>query len=331
MSNLDLSVIIPMYNVEKFIIPLLEDLMKQEVKGVEFLLVNDGSTDNTVELIKNFLKNNNDRRFILINKENGGVSAARNYGLRLATGKYVIFIDADDHLNKNFLKEYLRRIKQNNTDIEIFSATRIDTSGNITGKIDYSSIVSQEAITSEKLIKYLCTGKAYGFLFSYIFKKSIWSDVRFKEGLCYEEDLLAIVLILLKNPNIKIHANEESYYYYLNNNKGATNTIEISTLYSSLYLINKLISEMVEKSGQYYKLKNYVLNMRLNSLIFIIQLSSYNNKDYYYRISKKEFLYKIWKLKYISIKIMVKRVVQSILLLFNNKTVFKKMYIRSNR
>lgn len=102
MRNLDISVIIPMYNVEKFILPLLKDLKKQEVNNAEFLLINDGSTDSTNKLVKEFINGSCDRRFILLNKENGGVSSARNYGLRLASGKYILFIDSDDRLNNNF-------------------------------------------------------------------------------------------------------------------------------------------------------------------------------------------------------------------------------------
>lgn len=326
-GNLDISVVIPMYNVEKFILPLLRDLKMQKIDSAEFLLINDGSTDSTSKLVKSFMHSNHDRRFVLINKKNGGVSSARNYGLRFASGKYIIFIDADDRLRDNFLEKYLGQIKKNKTDIEIFSAVKADALGNIKGKIDYSSIAN-ETITSEDFMKYICTGKAYGFLFSYIFKKELWQNVEFSKKITYEEDLLAICIIMLKNPNIRIHINDEIYYYYTTNALSATNTIKLPELYRNLQRINKSLVEILKEANTNHKIDNYILNMRLDSLIIIIQTSLYVQSSSYYKKAKKEFLRSVWKLKYISIKIMMKRVVQVISLLFNIKKFFIENYVK---
>lgn len=330
MRNLDISVIVPMYNVEKFILPLLKDLKKQEVNNAEFLLINDGSTDSTNKLVKKFINSSYDRRFILLNKENGGVSSARNYGLQLASGKYILFIDADDRLNNDFLKKYLEQIKQNKTEIEVFPVMKTDSLGNVEGKIDYAQIYNNGIITSKEFMKYICTGKAYGFLFSFIFKKELWQNVKFSEQALYEEDLLAVCTIMLKNPNIKMHINKEAYYYYANNNQSVSHTIKPSTLYMNLQYVNKSLMEILKNSSEKHELENYMLNMKLDSLIMIIQASIYNADNKYYRLAKFEFLNKVQKLKYISIKIMIKRLAQVLFLLFGRKKAFIRKY-RKNK
>ena len=282
MRNLDISVIVPMYNVEKFILPLLKDLKKQEVNNAEFLLINDGSTDSTNKLVKKFINSSYDRRFILLNKENGGVSSARNYGLQLASGKYILFIDADDRLNNDFLKKYLEQIKQNKTEIEVFPVMKTDSLGNVESKIDYAQIYNNGIITSKEFMKYICTGKAYGFLFSFIFKKELWQNVKFSEQALYEEDLLAVCTIMLKNPNIKMHINKEAYYYYANNNQSVSHTIKPSTLYMNLQYVNKSLMEILKNSSEKHELENYMLNMKLDSLIMIIQASIYNADNKYF-------------------------------------------------
>lgn len=328
-DKLDVSIVVPMYNVERCILHLLKDLKKQKVNNAEFLLIDDGSTDNTVKIVRRFMDVNNDKRFKLIMKKNGGVSSARNYGLDMALGKYIVFVDSDDRLKNNFLEKYLEQIKKNKTGIEIFSAMRTDDLGNIRGKIDYSSISNNELMTSKEFIKYICTRKAYGFLFSYIFKKELWKNVKFNEQLLYEEDLLAVCAVILKNPNIKIHANKDAYYYYINNAQSATNTIKSEDLYKNLICIKKSLVKMTENLNENSKTKNYILNMYLDSLVIVIQVSLYNHDNKHYQLAKKEFLSKVFRLKYISVKIIIKRILQSSLLLLDIKKYFLKRYIKA--
>lgn len=98
------SVIIPVYNVEKFILKTVESVMNQDYKDVEIILVNDGSPDNSAQIIDELAKR--DSRIICIHKENGGVSSARNAGLKIATGEYVTFIDGDDWVEPNYISYY---------------------------------------------------------------------------------------------------------------------------------------------------------------------------------------------------------------------------------
>ena len=108
------SIIIPCYNVEKFIINALDSIFVQEYQNVEVLCINDGSLDKTMELINKYKKNNN--KVKLITKENGGVSSARNVGLDNATGDYILFLDADDQFGPNCIKILVEAVENNNVD-----------------------------------------------------------------------------------------------------------------------------------------------------------------------------------------------------------------------
>ena len=109
------SVIIPAYNSAAFLPQTLDSLLMQTMPGFEVVIVNDGSVDNTQEIIDRYCAK--DARFRCITQENAGVSAARNNGLAAATGDYVTFLDADDYYDKNTLAAFHRRIGETNADL----------------------------------------------------------------------------------------------------------------------------------------------------------------------------------------------------------------------
>lgn len=110
-----ISVVIPIYNVDKYLDSCLKSIEKQSYKNFEAILVNDGSTDTSREICEQYVKK--DSRFRLINKVNGGLSSARNAGLSEAHGEFVCFIDSDDFIAENFLELLLKRMKEDNSDI----------------------------------------------------------------------------------------------------------------------------------------------------------------------------------------------------------------------
>ena len=112
-----ITVIIPVYNVEKFLRTCLDSVINQTYQNLEIICVNDGSTDSSPEILKEYFEK--DDRIIIINKENGGLSSARNAGLDAATGEYVAFLDSDDWISKNFCKELLKSIIKTHSDAAI--------------------------------------------------------------------------------------------------------------------------------------------------------------------------------------------------------------------
>ena len=110
-----ISVIVPVYNVEKYVEECVESILNQTLKNTEVLIVNDGSTDKSNELVNNLA--NKDNRITVINQSNKGLSIARTVGVNLARGEYVSFIDSDDWIEKSMCEEMYKSAKNNNCDI----------------------------------------------------------------------------------------------------------------------------------------------------------------------------------------------------------------------
>lgn len=109
------SVIVPIYNVEKYLEKCINSLLSQTLEDIQIILVNDGSKDNSGNIAKEYEKNNKDR-VIYVEKENGGLSDARNYGLKYATGDFIAFLDSDDYIEKNAYEEMYNKAIEGNAD-----------------------------------------------------------------------------------------------------------------------------------------------------------------------------------------------------------------------
>lgn len=106
--KIEISVIIPVYGVEKYIKQCMESVVNQTMKDIEIIVVNDGTTDNSMKIVEEFLY---DKRIKIINKQNGGISSARNAGLDIARGKYVYFLDSDDYIESNALNLLYKQVE----------------------------------------------------------------------------------------------------------------------------------------------------------------------------------------------------------------------------
>ena len=115
-DNTDIiSIIIPVYNIEKYLSKCLESIAIQSYQNLEILLIDDGSSDRSPEICDAYKKK--DKRFCVIHKENGGLSSARNAGIEIASGKYLLFVDGDDYIDKDMVKILYKRIKQDKSDM----------------------------------------------------------------------------------------------------------------------------------------------------------------------------------------------------------------------
>ena len=122
------SIVVPIYNVEKYLDRCIKSLINQTLYDIEIILINDGSTDSSKEIAERYSKN--DSRIILINKENEGGSIARNIGLDYATSKYIMFLDSDDYYELNCVEEAYNKISADGSDVTVFGSKHIDEEGN---------------------------------------------------------------------------------------------------------------------------------------------------------------------------------------------------------
>lgn len=144
-----LSIIVPIYNVDKYISRCIESILDQDYKDIEVLLIDDGSSDQSGTIIDNYSRN--DSRIIVIHKQNGGVSSARNLGLKYANGDYVGFVDADDWIEPNMYSTLINALEQDDTDIS--SCVWIDEKeGN---SINRQASISSTTMTREEYVGHL--------------------------------------------------------------------------------------------------------------------------------------------------------------------------------
>lgn len=202
-----ISIIIPVFNVEKYLRKCIDSILSQTYKNLEIILVNDGSTDNSAIICDNYQKK--DSRIKVIHKKNGGLSDARNCGIKASTGNYITFIDSDDFIDKNFITILYKLILENNADIVISRIVDVfENSKNIKPSINNESyIISKEECYKKMLLQDEIDVSACGKLY----KKHIFKDIKFPIKELYE-DLKTIDKIIEKSTKI-VFTRYAGYYY----------------------------------------------------------------------------------------------------------------------
>ncbi len=202
-----LSIIIPCYNCGKNIVTLLKTITEQYNEQVEIILINDGSTDSTKKNIELFLQNHSLINIYLVNTKNQGAAKAREYGLKLAIGEYIFFIDSDDSITKDAITQIFKTLNYNNYDLLYFSSNIHDINNNkFIPKINFS----QELIFNKKndyFINYLLQKNQYtSAVWTYIFKKDLAfkSNAKFTNRKVHEDHLFTLSLIINANSIICI-------------------------------------------------------------------------------------------------------------------------------
>ena len=201
------SIIIPVYNVEKEVKSCLESAINQTYENLEILVVNDGSTDGSKEICLSFAKQ--DKRIIYFEKPNGGLSDARNFGLERASGDYIFFLDSDDTIEKDCIETLYNLIVQDNSKIAvgIFKAV-FDT-----GRIIDTATGEQTVMTNEQALEcILYDDKITSSACVKLFEKSLFKDTLFPLGRLYEE-IATTYKLIYKSERISFIS--KSLYNYL--------------------------------------------------------------------------------------------------------------------
>ncbi len=204
-----ISIIIPVYNCEKYLDECLCSIIGQTYKNFEVLIVNDGSTDSSKEIIKKYA--DNDLRFKFIdNSQNNGQSYCRNIALKLATGDYLFFIDADDVIDLNCLKILLDLLKSNDADVSISNyKTFVNSIKKPIAKkesliLDNYSLMQDVAICS----------KIQTFSWGRLFKRKLFDDVAYPEGRIFED--VYLITFVLSRASKCVYTDEVLYFYRTN-------------------------------------------------------------------------------------------------------------------
>ena len=201
-----ISVIVPIYNAEKYLPEMLESLRRQSYPQLEFLLVDDGSTDRSAELCRAYVVR--DPRFRYLPSEHGGVSHARNLGLDSCTGEYIAFCDADDLVLPTAYEEMLALAEEWDADIAVTSFLQDGIEN-----ADRAKCAAPRSLDSAEAIGEMHRGVLFeGHVWDKLFRASLFEEIRFSEDISVMEDMLAMTELFLRARSI-VYADIPTYCY----------------------------------------------------------------------------------------------------------------------
>lgn len=214
MKNNLVSIIVPVYNAEKTLKKCCYSLLEQTYKNIEIILVNDGSNDDSSKICRKFAKK--DHRVKFIDKENGGVSSARNAGIECARGEYLSFVDSDDYVDKEYIQNMYEKIQKDNSDI-CLAGYWIKKHGfvqkNENGK---GSCLYDQSLYYEKLLDFIWGKNGMYFPVAKLYRKSLikQNEIKFNENIQCGEDMLFNVQFFRYCKSMTI-ISECNYYYIM--------------------------------------------------------------------------------------------------------------------
>lgn len=241
MSDL-ISVIVPVYNAEKYLRKCIESIIKQTYSNLEIILINDGSEDDSKNICDEFALK--DERIVLIHKKNEGVGSARNDGLNRATGKYIAFVDCDDYIEKDTIEILYNNLIEKNVDCV---------------KGNYDIIINENAIQNNELkldkqynkdeikefVNILLSEKVKSFLWLLLIKKDCIKDNFSKELFLYED--VNFYISFLGNINSIYVFSKVIYHYVITENSLSRDTSKIYSKIENLKLANIILKESLKK------------------------------------------------------------------------------------
>ena len=208
-KNIKVSVVIPVYNVEKFLPKCLNSVMAQSYENLEILVVDDGSSDRSGVICDEY--GEKDARITVFHKENGGLSDARNYALDYVSGAYVTFIDSDDYVDERFIETLLDNAISNNAEISIcnYKTVEEDDEQNDFDKINKIRIFSEEESMQQILYgEYIMQ---FSVAWGKLYKSEIFSDLRYPKGRKFED--VAIAHLCYNQIRQSVYSDAQLYFY----------------------------------------------------------------------------------------------------------------------
>ena len=256
--DIKISVIVPIYNVEKYIRQCLESIVNQTYRNLEIIVVNDGTKDNSMQIVEEFLS---DKRIKVINRENYGVASARNKGIEEATGEYISFVDSDDYIKYDMYEILVKNLQDE--DILIFNYARFDNNTNKILKEKYLDTTYLKKLSSKDNYLY---SELENVCWNKIYKTDYLKKYNFKFIEILYEDAFWKVETTFSTSNIKL-IDEALYYYRINRATSIMQSGKIfdKEFYKKQVQAYKIIFEKIDDFIQKNKRK-----LNIEKLIYLI-------------------------------------------------------------
>jgi len=296
-----ISVIVPVYNVERYLSHCIESILGQTYPHLEIILVNDGSTDSSGEICEEYKRK--DKRIKVIHKKNGGLSDARNQGLNLSCGEYVSFIDSDDTIDETYFETLYSLCKKYDADISQVYFKRVYEGGS--DKDYFNENICEQCFSNiEMLEEYynIENGPNVTIACNKLYQKTLFNDIQYPFGKINEDEATTYRLIFLAN---KIAVSNKKLYYYLQRsnsimrtnfseknldvldfieekscffkNNGLTKLFELNKIYNMKLLIRYCL--MAKQSGMDNSIVSNLKNMFINEIDSILKYKSISKSE----------------------------------------------------
>ncbi len=292
------SIIVPVYNCERFLTRCFESIRNQACQKYEVILVDDGSTDSSGEICDKYA--NSYGQFSVIHKKNGGLSSARNCGLSVAKGKYILFLDADDYIEKELVSKVYYYLEEKGYDACSYCVRRVDENNNYIYEMKFGNKYQEYSFTDDNREQFLVNEfLQYDFGWEvcfYAFRRSILKEyqIMFSEDIQYAEDIPFVFHYLLHAKKfIKI---PDILYNYTWRNNSATSTVDNTLFNKSIFsdVFNEMMKAPAISSDRYdiyfaSLLKYYysILTDESNKVGFVAYLDNSGNSKYFEHIKRR--------------------------------------------
>ncbi|MBQ8322980.1 MAG: glycosyltransferase family 2 protein [Clostridia bacterium] len=280
------SLIIPIYNVEKYLSRCLDSVIGQTYKNIEILLINDGSTDTSAEIAEDYM--HLDDRITVYHKENGGLSSARNYGLAYAKGAYICFVDSDDWIALDTIEYSVNLILNYNADIVQFGVYKTNGKKNIKERKEKRIILRGKEIIHFLMVKSTIDDSYYA-AWRCLYTKEVLKDLLFPIGKINED--IVWKYKVFSNADLIVDTSKVKYFYYSNNGSITKNGLKKRDF--DLYAAAEGIKELTQ-SEEYGKIKELgEVKYARTSLSLLCKIAFYGISDT--SINKKDVVSKLKK------------------------------------
>lgn len=255
-NNELISVIIPVFNTEKYLVRCLNSVLIQSYTNLEIILIDDGSMDKSYEICKKYA--NLDKRIKVIKQENGGASKARNKGISIAKGKYIGFVDSDDIIDKDMFKILYNNMINYNADLSICEVTRFNTEPIFNHSNETKIYNKEEALKVLLEDKKICS-----YSVNKLCKKELIKNIKYPEGKLQED--VGTIYKFITNAN-KIVYTDSKLYGYFTRPGSVTKTLKKDFIYDYFEMIEKRYNDLLTYNINLYLDLNYV-NVILGTFI----------------------------------------------------------------
>lgn len=246
MEQVEVSVIVPAYNVEEYIEQCLSGILRQTLADMEILVINDGSTDGTYEICRKYAEA--DKRIKIICTDHVGLAEVRNIGIRNARGRYIGFADGDDDVHATMFSRLLQTCVVNDSDIAVCNFQRFDEKG----LLETIEFLPEQCLSSKDAVKMLSEDKIMkNFVWNKLYRKALLEGIEFPKNKKYEDIYVMEKLFAKAN---KIAVIEDKLYFYRNRQNSISH---MTTIAEFEEMVNAFESQVADVKRDYPDLENY--------------------------------------------------------------------------